>query len=527
MRSRGRGGARPRGGKGGNLLDRCDEIAELIPLYADGGLDGAGRADVEEHLAGCEACRDLAREMSDMIKSLNELPEAEPPSGFRAGWKRRLEEKPVFNAGGFVYAAASVLLALVVLSGIGAAISVGRSKAAGNADAGVNLYAAADANTGADSEPAGKPAAGARQERAALTRDAASHDSGAAAGAANPAAGGAGRADSGQSAEYPADKAAPTLSPTEMPAAVGIAAASAEMPAQEDAAPVPAPTDAAYSGQSAEYPAATAAPALSLNEMPAGALADGNASDFGAQALGGDAAVFTPPPESAAGGDFKRTFTITLQTDDYASALSRIKAIGGWVVDSRETGGPDQYGGSSAYILRRVGAADYEAAKDALRQAGEVTYENETLEKYTAQIQDTEARIRAKTDEADRLTALLEKSEAIDVMTMVEARLGAAEADLDALNGQLRYYRDITRSAYLDITVLADAVPPPPETPASLGARIAERFASSWNSAVDFFESFTLWLSGAIVPLAAAAAIAVVVIVAVKSYKSGRRGHDK
>jgi len=60
---------------------KCEEIKELFSEYVDGELSAADAASVEQHLAGCEACRaefEALRQTAALVRS---LPRADAPQG--------------------------------------------------------------------------------------------------------------------------------------------------------------------------------------------------------------------------------------------------------------------------------------------------------------------------------------------------------------------------------------------------------------------------------------------------------------
>jgi anti-sigma factor RsiW len=68
---------------------------ETITGYVDGALDEATRADVEAHLATCEACRSQVAAENELRGQLRALPSIEPRPGFEQKLRRRLQrERP-------------------------------------------------------------------------------------------------------------------------------------------------------------------------------------------------------------------------------------------------------------------------------------------------------------------------------------------------------------------------------------------------------------------------------------------------
>jgi anti-sigma factor RsiW len=53
----------------------CGEVLADLSEHLDGRLSGEGASRIEEHLRGCEECRRLGEEVSEVVRALRELPE--------------------------------------------------------------------------------------------------------------------------------------------------------------------------------------------------------------------------------------------------------------------------------------------------------------------------------------------------------------------------------------------------------------------------------------------------------------------
>lgn len=88
---------------------KCEQFSkELIP-YLDRRLDSAARAEVEEHLGQCAACRARAEEFRGVWSVMDELPAIEPSFGFDARVRQRVAAEP--QGGWFSWFAPQVRLA--------------------------------------------------------------------------------------------------------------------------------------------------------------------------------------------------------------------------------------------------------------------------------------------------------------------------------------------------------------------------------------------------------------------------------
>jgi anti-sigma factor RsiW len=68
----------------------CNDVRELLELYAIGALDADEHAEVAAHLAGCPTCQHLADELADVASALPEALAAVSPFRLPATAKARL-----------------------------------------------------------------------------------------------------------------------------------------------------------------------------------------------------------------------------------------------------------------------------------------------------------------------------------------------------------------------------------------------------------------------------------------------------
>jgi anti-sigma factor RsiW len=92
---------------------RCDDVRELLPLYAGGEGAEGDRPEVEAHLALCAACArelDQVRELRSALGSLGTQPL--PPQASKAVWSAVRDEffpRPAWRRDAVRFAAALVL----------------------------------------------------------------------------------------------------------------------------------------------------------------------------------------------------------------------------------------------------------------------------------------------------------------------------------------------------------------------------------------------------------------------------------
>ncbi len=99
---------------------KCEDIGKGLIAYLDRRASSADRRVIEEHLAGCAACRKRAEEYRKVWMALDEVPAIEPSFAFDARVRQRVAAEPQRHwFGWFVPQArlafsAALLLALTV-----------------------------------------------------------------------------------------------------------------------------------------------------------------------------------------------------------------------------------------------------------------------------------------------------------------------------------------------------------------------------------------------------------------------------
>ncbi len=107
----------------------CRRAEELFSDHLEGVLHEILKAELEAHLASCEACRELRDSLGEVVSLLHEYPEVEAPPGLAvrvaraalARARRPVEVRPAFvvpqwvqaAAAGFALIALGTMLALV------------------------------------------------------------------------------------------------------------------------------------------------------------------------------------------------------------------------------------------------------------------------------------------------------------------------------------------------------------------------------------------------------------------------------
>jgi anti-sigma factor RsiW len=72
---------------------KCNEAQDRLCEYFDKRLDEQARAGVEDHLFSCANCRTEADRLDRTNRLFAALAQVEPPAGFEARWRARLQEE--------------------------------------------------------------------------------------------------------------------------------------------------------------------------------------------------------------------------------------------------------------------------------------------------------------------------------------------------------------------------------------------------------------------------------------------------
>jgi len=91
----------------------CQRAEELLSDHLEGGLHEILRAELERHLASCDACRELRGALGEVVQALRAYPDLDAPDGLAARAAAAamrapaVEVRPAFTVPSWVQAAAA------------------------------------------------------------------------------------------------------------------------------------------------------------------------------------------------------------------------------------------------------------------------------------------------------------------------------------------------------------------------------------------------------------------------------------
>lgn len=195
------------------------------------------------------------------------------------------------------------------------------------------------------------------------------------------------------------------------------------------------------------------------------------------------------PPSSAQGQDSvtaRRRIVyradVELAVEHFDPVPQRIESIvqshDGFVSDSTLSGSPGQP--RSGHWTIRIPVARYSDFLAAVRELGEVRRVRSTSDDITAEFYDTEARIRNKQVEEQRLQKLLtDATGELEEVLAVERELSRVRGEIEQAQGRLRVMKDLT-----ELTTVSVAVTEIKNYTPQQAANFATRVRRTWQHSI-------------------------------------------
>ena len=188
-----------------------------------------------------------------------------------------------------------------------------------------------------------------------------------------------------------------------------------------------------------------------------------------------------------------RTASMVVGTQDPAAAADRflgtVESLGGQVVSQTvvtegsgkapvqtDSSMPIPYPtGPGVWLTVQVPADQYEQALAAARESGQVVRLEQTAQDVTAEVTDTNARVRALESSLAQLRTLMDRAQSVSEVIAVEEAISQRQADLDALRAQQRELRTSTQMASVSVALMS-----PSDAAAAVGQPEPQNTALRW-----------------------------------------------
>lgn len=159
-----------------------------------------------------------------------------------------------------------------------------------------------------------------------------------------------------------------------------------------------------------------------------------------------------------------RTGALTLEVKAFDAALGRLQQIaseqGGYIADLRAN--RKEAGQAQGTVVVRVAPARYFTALDQLRGLGKVEAEGIQTQDVTRAYADLEARLKNKRELEARMREILRtRTDKISDLLQVEGQLSQVTEEIERMEGERRYYQQMTGLSTITLEVHEPFVPPP------------------------------------------------------------------
>jgi len=131
--------------------------------------------------------------------------------------------------------------------------------------------------------------------------------------------------------------------------------------------------------------------------------------------------------------------------------------------------------GPGVWLTVQVPADQYEQALVAARETGQVVRLEQNAQDVTAEVVDTDARIRALASSLAQLRTLMDRAQSVSEVIAVEEAIAQRQADFDALRAQQRELRNATQMASVSVALMS-----PKDAAAAVGQPSPGSTAPRW-----------------------------------------------
>lgn len=195
---------------------------------------------------------------------------------------------------------------------------------------------------------------------------------------------------------------------------------------------------------------------------------------------------------------------LSLKVDNYDTIVQRIKNqvdfLGGYIAN--ENISKRSTGNVNGHLQIRIPHMSFEGFLDQISELGDMTSRNIYTQDVTEEYVDVESRLKALRIKETRLLDLLAKSGKLSDVLAVENELANARAELESLQGRLRYLDDRTDFSNINISIQQRQSSNQQISPGGLAGvwLVAKQaFIESINELIGYLRKFII-LIGALLP---------------------------
>ena len=233
--------------------------------------------------------------------------------------------------------------------------------------------------------------------------------------------------------------------------------------------------------------------------------------------------------ENAAAARSKRklikTVNLSLETTKMDELMSTIKSkldqTGGYIEDSNISNSStySNVRRRTATITARIPAENLDDFLKAVEDGANVTTKSENVRDVTLDYVDMESHKKTLQAECDRLLELMEQTDNIDEMIVLENRLSELRYQIESMESQLRTYdNQVTYSTvYLNIEEVIEFTEIEEPEPETFVSRVTKGFSESLKSVGEGLVNFVVWFISALPYLVVWAIIIFIIVLIVRA----------
>ncbi len=217
----------------------------------------------------------------------------------------------------------------------------------------------------------------------------------------------------------------------------------------------------------------------------------------------------TPSGADAQAGQRKliRSASRTIETSNFEADLQNIREMidrdfgDESYEESFEQGGKplseDKNGGRYASLVARIQTDELDAFLSGLDGAFSIIEQDQNAYDVSSNYHDTQARLAAQKAKRDRLTTLMATATAVSDVVEIERELANAQAEIDAMEGQLKGWDSQVNLSrvYLSVREAADRTSVQPINTGSWAERMKASFTESINVFFEFVQDMAVFLA--------------------------------
>ena len=198
--------------------------------------------------------------------------------------------------------------------------------------------------------------------------------------------------------------------------------------------------------------------------------------------------------------DARLDFTVVNYDNAYDRVSNIAAGAGGYVSDSKESVYKTKdYTRKGGYIIIRIPAEKFNSAVLQIKEVGELTNKEITVQDVTQEYLDLSARLKNAIAEEEGFLKIMENATTVEDMLMVEKEIGRVRGNIEQMQGQINYMNNRINLATIHVN-MQEPIKEEPYTPPARKWGIREAV----DTAFDGFLSTTrgiIIISGVLLPI--------------------------